>query len=389
MSMMKTIKIVGRAWMILVFVVNGALGQITPVKVADMSGDVSPDPGVVINLKDPKNILLSVAPDRIFYSVDGGAVWKETKVTSRFGVRGGMKLISENKGHIDLVHSSDVTTPSFTNQRFVLQSSDDKGANWSEEGYFGNMISKDEKETKDQTGLSVSINPKKRVLYGIWTQSDKLGLQDPNCHSNILFSSWSGGKQWSKPVQLNQTPGDCTGLEASAGGASVVMDMNERLYAVWSNQGTIFFDRSFDGEVWLSRDLAIARPEKTTLNIPGFGPITGRPTLMADETEAKSHGTLYVVYVEGKKGSIDSNVALMRSTNRGDNWTAPTRFKKDEIMGQQFAPSMAVDQTTGHIFVACYDRRDYEDSKTDLVLFHSRDGGNNFNQTMISDTPFV
>ncbi len=371
-----------------IFFFNTASAQITAVKLADIAGGISPDPGIVICPKDPRNIVVSMAPDKVFYSIDGGVVWKDTKITSRYGVRGGVKIISENKGHFDLVHYCDPSNPSRTNDRFALQTSDDKGATWEEEAVFGNPpASKEDKETRDETNLSFSIHPKKRVLYGVWTQSDKFGMTDPNCHSNILFGSWNGGKTWAKPVQLNQTPGDCSGQEASAGGASVVMDLDERLYAVWSNQGLIFFDRSYDGEVWLTRDLAIAHPETMTLNIPGFSPITARPTLVVDQTPTKFHGSLYIVYAEGKKGSIDANVALLRSTNRGDNWVGPTRFKKDEIMGQQFAPSIAVDQTTGHVFVVCYERRDYEDPKTDIVLFYSKDGGNNFYQTLISSSP--
>ncbi len=391
MIMKQRMEIAGRTSIVLLIVlisVNNALAQITPQKLTDISG-VSPDPDIVINLKDPKNLVVSVAPDRIFYTQDGGAAWKETKVASRAGIRGGMKLLSEPKGVIDLIHYCDALNPSLTNDRFALQSSDDKGSSWKEEAVFGNPVTKEDKTTRDQTGLSFTIHPKKRILYGVWTQSDKLGLNDPNCHSNILFGSWNGGKQWARPVQLNQNPGDCSGQEPSAGGASIVMDMNERLYSAWSNQGMIFFDRSYDGEVWLSRDLAIAHPETMTLNIPGFEPITGRPTLVADETQTKSHGTLYIVYSEGKKGSIDANVALLRSTNRGDNWVGPTRFKKDDIIGQQFAPSISVDQTTGHIFIACYERRDYEDLKTDIVLFYSKDGGNNFNQASVTSTSFV
>jgi hypothetical protein len=392
MIMIKRMEVAGRASVVLIVVfafVTASLAQITPAKLTDIPSGISPDPGVVINLKDPKNIVVATAPDRIFYSVDGGGVWKETKLTSRYSVRGGMKLISEVKGDLDVIHYCDALNPSRTNDRFILQSSEDKGATWKEEAVFGNSASKDDKEPKDQTNPSVAIHPKKRILYGVWTQSDKLGLNDPNCHSNILYGSWNGGKQWAKPVQINQNPGDCSGQENSAGGASIVMDLNEHLYATWSNQSMIYFDRSYDGEVWLSRDLAIGHPENMALNVPGFGPITSRPTLAVDEAPTKYHGSLYLVYTEGKKGSLDASVAMMRSTNHGDNWAAPTRFKKPDVMGQQLAPSIAVDRTTGHIFIACYERREYENLKTDVVLFYSKDGGNNFYQARITTTPFT
>jgi hypothetical protein len=367
--------------------VGGAWAQIKPVKLADHTAADSPDPNVVINLRDLKNIVVASAPGKIFYSADAGVSWAETKINSTRGVKGGMKLISGAKGDIALAHDCEPTSTT-SNPGFVLQSSGDKGKTWKEEGFFGYYVTKDEKESKDETELSLAVHPGKKELFAAWTQSDKIGLKDVNCHSNILLSSWNGGK-WDKPIQLNQTPGDCSGNEQSAGGASVVMDLNDRLFAIWANQGTVYFDRSYDGNVWLSRDLAIARPEKMTLNIPGFNLITSRPMLMIDDTQSKSHGTLYAVYSEGKKESLDTDIALMRSTNRGDHWVGPTRFRKDELMGQQFAPSVAIDQTTGHVYISYYDRRDYEDMKTDIIVAYSLDGGNNFREMTISESSFI
>lgn len=377
---------------ILVVVLSGwstAEAQFKSAKIADVDEKVSPDPSIAISLKDLKTLVVGVSPDKVFYSHDGGVTWNGVTLQSKLGVRGSIRVIESPKGEFDLVHQCDAVA-GHTNPGFVMQSTSDKGVTWKEGVFFGHYSSKDPQDIKDELSLSMSWHPKKRTLFAVWSQADQYGLQDPNCHSNILFGSWGGGKTWSKSSQINQTPGNCMGTEQSAGGASVVMDMKERLFVVWSNQGIIFFDRSYDdGKMWLTRDLAITQPAKMILNVPGFPPLITKPNLVVDNTELKSGGNLYAVYAEGSKGSIDTNIAMMRSTNRGDHWVGPTRFRKEDTGGQQFAPSVAIDQTTGHIFIAYYDRRGYEDTKTDVFIAYSYDGGNNFIETKVTSESFI
>lgn len=50
---------------------------------------------------------------------------------------------------------------------------------------------------------------------------------------------------------------------------------------------------------------------------------------------------------------------------------------------------MTVDQATGYIYMVYYDRRDYDDNRTDVYLAYSRDGGSSFKEVKISESPFV
>jgi hypothetical protein len=50
---------------------------------------------------------------------------------------------------------------------------------------------------------------------------------------------------------------------------------------------------------------------------------------------------------------------------------------------------MAIDQTTGFIYILYYDRRDYEDNQTDVYLAYSVDSGNTFTNVKISESPFI
>jgi hypothetical protein len=54
----------------------------------------------------------------------------------------------------------------------------------------------------------------------------------------------------------------------------------------------------------------------------------------------------------------------------------------------QFFAWVNVDQATGHIYVVFYDRRDSNDTSTEVYLARSDDGGETFSNHKISDYPF-
>ena len=50
---------------------------------------------------------------------------------------------------------------------------------------------------------------------------------------------------------------------------------------------------------------------------------------------------------------------------------------------------MDIDQTNGDLFFVFYDRREYDDNRTDVFLVRSEDGGTSFLNKNISASPFV
>lgn len=372
-----------------VFQVSGQFKNVKLVEETD--GEYPPvEPSITINHKNPKNIVAGVVLDRVFYTQDGGSTWNSTKLQSPYGVHGDPALISDSKGNIYYFHLSNPTGKEKTEDswldQIVCQRSDDGGKTWSE----GESIGKN--TPKDQDKEWPAVHPKKDHLAVTWTQFDKYGSSDPNCHSNILFSqSTNGGKKWSEPKQLNQNPGDCLDKDNTTEGAVPAIGLDGKLFAVWANAGRIYFDRSYDGgEVWLSNDLAIAEQHGGwDMKIPGISRANGMPVLQIDNSTGKLHGSLYLVWADQKNGENDTDIWFMRSTNRGDFWTAPKRVNQDGKGKHQFFPWMAIDQTNGNIYIIYYDRRDYDDLQTDVYLAYSEDGGNVFYEKKISDTPFL
>lgn len=346
------------------------------------------EPSIAINPKDPNNIVAASVLDNIYYTKDGGATWTKTKVKSSFGVYGDPSLVADAHGTFYFFHLSDPTGGSggYDSEkldRIVVQKSDDGGVTWSD----GESIGFNHPKDQDKEWPTVDS---KGNIHVAWTQFDKYGDPDPNCHSNIMFSSSKNGKKWSDPIQISQTPGNCVDDDNTAEGAVPAATIDGKLFVVWANQGKIYLDRSFDGSVWLSNDLAIAdQAGGWDLKIPGHDRCNGMPVLMTDKSKGVYRGSLYVTWADQRNGQNDTDIWFIRSNNFGDNWSSPLRVNKDAPGKHQYLPWMAVDATTGFVYILYYDRSEYPDLQTDVFLAYSVDGGLSFRTTRISETPFV
>jgi hypothetical protein len=370
----------------------GATGQFKNIKLAEQVDGVYPplEPSIAINKKNPKNIVAGVVLDRAIYTNDSGATWAETKLESPYGVYGDPAVISDSKGDFYFFHLADPSKQGRSNDewldRIVCQKSTDGGKTWSTGASIGNN------PPKDQDKEWPAVHPRKQYIYTTWTQFDKYGLEDPNCHSNIMFSkSTNAGKKWSTPIQINQNPGDCIDDDNTAEGAVPAVDMEGRVYVAWANQGNIYFDRSFDGgTTWLTSDLLIAKQEGGwSMDIPGIMRSNGMPVLMIDNSKGRLSGSLYLVWADQRNGTDDTDIWFMRSTNQGDMWTQPMRINQDGPGKHQFFPWIAVDQGTGYIYIVYYDRRAYDDLQTDVYMAYSTDGGSSFKEVKVSESPFI
>ncbi|MGE0771303.1 MAG: sialidase family protein [Cyclobacteriaceae bacterium] len=348
------------------------------------------EPSIVINKKDPKNIVAGIVLDRVVYTHDGGESWKETKLTSPYGVYGDPALVSDSKGNIYYFHLADPSGEGRKNEawldRLVCHQSKDGGETWNEGDFIGLN------PPADQDKPWPAVNPRKGDLYVTWTQFDKYGSADTTCHSNILVSkSTKEGKKWSKPLRLNHLPGDCLDGDNTTEGAVPAVSYDGKLFVAWSNRGTIYLDRSYDGgEMWLNNDIAVTQQEGGwSMEIPGLGRCNGMPVLMIDNSPSKFYGSLYIVWADQRNGENDTDIYFVRSHNYGDNWSVPAKINQDGPGSHQFLPWMAVDESTGYIYIVYYDRRNHDDLNTDVYLAYSTDGGSNFSEVKISESPFV
>lgn len=317
---------------------------------------------------------------------DGGQIWNASELKSPLGEN--PVVISNSKGNLFYFHLTDPSgegkSDEGTLDRIICQTSIDEGATWSEGTSVGNNT------TPDQNRLWPAVHPKKNEVFVTWTQFDKYTDTDPSCQSNIMFSKSGNGNRFSRAVRVNETSGGCGNDDNTVKGAMAAIGADGKIYVTWANQGNIYLDRSYDnGSTWLSNDLLIAKQEGRNLSIPGIEKCNGLPILAIDNSLSRYQGTLYLLWADQKNGADDTDIWLMKSRSRGDMWSKPMRINKDEAGSHQFLPWMAIDETNGNVYIVYYDRRNYDDLQTDVYLAYSFDGGSNFNEAKISETPFT
>ena len=351
---------------------------------ATSQGAAPCEPSIAVSRTNTKNIVAAVILDRTFATLNSGQTWTEKKVSSPLGVFGDPTVVSDKDGNFFFFHLA--TQQGEHLGRIVCQKSTDGGLTWSAGADIGHN------PPTQQDKQWATVHPTKPYVYVTWTQFDRYGSTDPLKHSNIMFSmSKDSGAKWSKPVQVNDIPGDCLDDDGTTEGAVPAVSADGTVYVTWSSQGIVFFDKSTDeGKTWLRHDVPVTRQYGGwNMTIPGISRSNGMPVLMVDDSNGPYRGRLYVVWADQRAGAADTDVFITTSKDKGDTWSTPMRINKDGPGKQQFLPWLAVDQATGSLYVVYYDRRAYDDNQTDVYLAWSSSGGKSFAETKISERPFL
>ncbi|GAB4406530.1 MAG: sialidase family protein [Bacteroidia bacterium] len=354
-------------------------------------GDYPPsEPSIAINPRNPNQLVAGAILDRAYYSSDGGLVWQKQTLASSYGVFGDPCIVADRKGHFYFLHLSNPESSNWASDRLldriVCQHSADGGRTWSDGGYMGM------RHPKDQDKQWAVAHPRKRRLYATWTEFDQYESADPADRSRILFSqSRDRGATWSEPLVISQYEGDCLDGDQTTEGAVPAVGPGGELYVAWSWNKKIYFDRSSDGgKTWLGEDIVVAdQPGGWTFDVPGIMRCNGMPVLVCDLSPGPHRGRLYVHWADQRHGTHDTDLWLAHSDDRGATWSTPRRMNDDAPGKQQFFSWITIDPTTGYLYTVFYDRRNYDDLRTDVWLAWSCDGGETFTNVKISREPFT
>jgi hypothetical protein len=328
--------------------------------------------------------------NRYYWSEDGGKTWQSGKLESKFGVFGDPVLISDWKGNLYYAHLSDPNKQGWASpsllDRIVIQKSTDGGKTYNNGSYCGfNM-------PKDQDKHWLVADPKTNNIYCSWTEFDKYASKEHDVDkSRILFSmSTNDGQSWSEALQISEKEGNCEDDDFTPEGAVPAAGPNGEVYIAWSFDDKIWFDRSLDsGKSWMEHDIVAAKqPGGWAMDIPGLTRSNGMPILVCDLSTGPNRGTLYLNWADQRNGEDDTDIWFAKSTDGGTTWSEAKRVNDDKPGSHQFLPWMAIDQTTGNLYVVYYDRRAYADEQTDVYLAVSKDGGETFENIKISEKPF-
>lgn len=337
------------------------------------------DPAVAISSKNPDVLVAGASPHWVYRSTDRGKTWNRARLLCPYQVTGSPKLLADFKGQFYYSHFSeanDPEKPAFSD-RIVLQTSVNDGRNWD----AGIITAQREGTYPADFGITLGRDGS---LHITWTEVEQSGN---SCRSNIMWSKASGGKKFSKPVRITAQDGSCD-TDAMPVRSQPAVTNDGKIFVVWAQDGKIYLDRSWDGgNMWLTNDILVTnQPGGNRIAIPGMGVVEGSPQLVIDQSKGRFSGALYLIWTDAGDGNAD--IWFMRSFNMGDNWTSPLRIHTDDSDAHQFAPSMAVDPETGHIYIVFYDRRNHTDNQTDVYLAWSSDNGTTFKNIKLSETAF-
>lgn len=375
----------------------------SPYKNILISNEDAPnETSIAIHPFDLNNMVVGANIDSYYYTFDGGLTWSMRKMTSSYGVWGDPCVVSDTKGNFYYFHLANSYEKGYYYDRLVCQKSFDGGITWSDGSFMGQ--NSPHLQDKEWAAVDLTYSPYRNYIYVSWTQCGQNSVNydeenspvasSPDDDSSVIFLSYSSddGESWSQRVRVSDIAGNvCTTPEETVLGAAPCIGLNGEVYVAWSSIAGITIDKSTDGgATFSSNDVTIAPlPGGFRFAVPGVYRCYSFPSLACDQSYSENRGTIYVNWADQSKGENNTEIWLAKSTDEGTTWSTPIKVNDDFGEKHQFFTWMTVDQSNGHIYIVYYDRRNYDDDRTDIYMASSTDGGSTFTNERISETPFI
>jgi hypothetical protein len=342
------------------------------------------EPSIAIHPKRTRRMIAGTVLNDYYYSTNRGKSWKSSTLTSPYGVNGDPVMHIDRQGRYYYFHLSN---PKNGNRldRIVCSYSDKIKGDWKHSATQPN-------NAKAQDKHWVAECPLTGTLYLTWTQFDEYKSTHPEDSSRILFAkSIDRGETWSQPKVISTLNGDCLDGNNTVEGAVPAVGADGELYVSWTGPHGIRMNRSADGgETWLEQELFVTdHVGGWTFDVPGIYRCNGLPIIKVDQSGGQHHGRIYINWSDQKNHETDTDIRLIYSDDRGQTWSKPMTVNQDNSGRHQFFTWMDVDPSTGNLYFVYYDRRNYEDLNTDVVMAWSTNGGQSFHERTISETPFI
>jgi hypothetical protein len=339
---------------------------------------------IAIDFSNPKNLVAGSNLSNVYYSSDTGKTWNRSLVFSKYTIYGDPCMICDYKGNFYYFHLSDYVKGTWID-RIVAQKSSNKGKSWELDTYFG----LNGKKAQDKEWAV--IDQKSGNIYATWTQFDQYESRKPEDKTVIMFSrSGDEGKTWSPAKVISTFTGDCLDDDNTVEGAVPCVGPNGAINVAWAGPKGLVFNQSTDsGKTWFKEEQIISDiPGGWNYNIDSIFRCNGLPITACDLSQGPHRGNIYVNWSDQRNGADNTDIWLIKSSDNGKTWSQPKRVNNDSTRTQQFMSWLTIDQTNGRIYCVFYDRRNYQDSRTDVYLAYSDDGGETFNNVIVNEKSF-
>lgn len=343
------------------------------------------EPSIAIHPTNPKIVVAGTVMDDYYFSLDGGKTWTSATLKSEFGVGGDPVLHISEKGIVHYAHLSNPKNSGHKMDRIVCQYKLSVDGKWKDAATEVNG-------SKIQDKPWIAECPLTGNLYLTWTQFDAYKSTAEEDSSFIFFSkSEDDGKSWSKPIRISKLGGDCLDGNNTVEGAVPTVNNEGVIFVGWTGPHGIRMNKSYDfGKTWLEEELFVTEhPGGWKFDIPGLYRCNGLPITKVDNSKGENDGRIYINWTDQRNGEQDTDNWFVFSDDDGATWSSPIRINQDTSKRHQFFTWMTIDQHSGAVYWVYYDRRNHEDTATDVYLAYSFDGGATIEEICISDKPFV
>jgi hypothetical protein len=353
---------------------------ITNVLVANYSSDG--ECTIVINPAAPNNILAAANPDWLYRSADGGLTWTPSNLSTFSSVNliGDIALAADLNGNY---YCQDLDGALL----FRTLKSTDMGLTWNTETVFG-----DAGWTEDKNWIFCDHNPSSPYagnLYCAWTRRSN-GYPDPG----FIFVNHSsdGGVSW---VPRDTLIVDMSTPPVPPIGTGLAVGPSGEIGVSWGggSPNTIRYKKSLDGgNTWPAASVVIdnnVQPAGDYYdNISHPINFSAQFTSLAQDISSSPYsGNIYCVWDDVRNGVDNADILLARSSDGGTTWTTQ-RINDDFTTRNQVVPTVAVDPTSGWVYVSYLDARLNTDNFDDTLNYYlawSNDGGLTFHNVRVSN----